>query len=154
MTTQTGCGAQQVHLCVCVQERGRGSLGVAGLTHTWAVPRKAALLTQPLVQVGPARQAAEGLWTGMRLRSSATCVSVNVGFVPPQSLTHVDYLYLEQKADTSRILWASNQVHQRRGTFLRVDRSGSRDSCGNYTRKQRYYRWSKHPGALEQVFLA
>ena len=37
------CGA--VHLCVCLQERGRGSLGVAGLTHTCmrAVPITAAL---------------------------------------------------------------------------------------------------------------
>lgn len=73
----------------------------------------------------------------MQLLSSATCVSVNVGFVPPQSLTHVDYLYLEQKADTSHILWASNQVHQRRRTFLCVDRSCSQNNCGNYTRKQR-----------------
>lgn len=127
-----------VHLCVCVQERGRGSLGVAGLTHTCtrAVLRKAALLTQPLLVVGPARQAAKELQTGMQLLSSATCVSVNVGFVPPQSLPHVDYLYLEQKADTSHILWACNQVHQRRRIFLCVDRSCSQNSCGNYSRKQ------------------
>lgn len=46
----------------------------------------------------------------MQLLSNATCVSVNVGFVPPQSLTHVDYLRLEQRAHTSHILWASNQV--------------------------------------------
>lgn len=93
-----------VHLCVCVQERGRGSLGVAGLTHTCtrALPSKAALL--PLMVVGPARQAAKEIQTGMQRLSSATCVSVNVGFVPPQSLTHVDYLYLEQKANTSHIL--------------------------------------------------
>lgn len=48
--------------------------------------------------------------TGMFFLSSATCVSVTVGFEPPQSLTHVDYLYLEEKANTSHILCASNQA--------------------------------------------
>lgn len=73
----------------------------------------------------------------MQRLSNTTCVSVNVGFVPPQSLTHVDYLFLEQKAHTSQILWASNQVLQCGRIFLFVDRNCNQNSCCNYTRKQR-----------------
>lgn len=46
----------------------------------------------------------------MLLLFSATCVSVTVGFVAPQSLTHVDYLYLRQKANASHILYVSDQA--------------------------------------------
>lgn len=87
-------------------------LGVAGLTHTWIwfVQREVALLTQPPMVTGQVRQRIREILTGMLFLSSATCVSVTVGFVPPQSLTHVDYLYLRQKANTSHILCASNQA--------------------------------------------
>lgn len=73
----------------------------------------------------------------MQPLSNATCVSVNVGFVPPQSLTHVDYLYLEQKARTSHILWAGNQVLQRGRIFLFVDRNCNQNNCCNCTRNRR-----------------
>lgn len=76
----------------------------------WAVQRDVGVLTQPLKVVGQVRQRVQEIQTGMLFLSSATCVSVTAGFVPPQSLTHVDYLYLGQKANTSHILCASNQV--------------------------------------------
>lgn len=96
-----------VHLCICVQERGSSALGVVGLTHTCmrVVQWEAALLTQPCMV-----ESERNLDLVCCFLSSATCVSVTVGFVPPQSLTHVDYLYLRQKANTSYILWASNQA--------------------------------------------
>lgn len=97
---------------VCSFARGSSELGVVRLTHTCmrVVQREAALLTQPCMVVGPVKQWVREIQTGMLFLSSATCVSVTAGFVPPQSLTHVDYLYLRQKANTSHILWASNQT--------------------------------------------
>lgn len=91
----------------------------------------------------------------MQRLSSATCVSVNVGFVPPQSLTHVDYLCLEQKANTSHILWAGNQVLQRGWTSLFVGRICNQNNCCNYTRKMRlilyffllFWQMYRHPEA-------
>lgn len=57
----------------------------------------------------------------MLFLSSATCVSVTAGFVPPQSLTLLDYLFLKEKANTSHILCASNQVFTQH-VFPFVDR--------------------------------
>lgn len=53
---------------------------------------------------------------------SATCVSVAVGFVPPQSLTLMDYLYLRQKVNASHILCASNQVLKQKHIFCIVEK--------------------------------
>lgn len=82
-------------------ERVSCVLGVAGLTHTciWAVQREVALLTQPRMIVSQVSQRErEREKSGMLFLSSATCVSVTVGFVPPQSLTHADYVYLKAKS--------------------------------------------------------
>lgn len=47
---------------------------------------------------------------GMHFFSSATCMSVTAGFVSPQSLTLLDYLFLKQRANTSQILRTSIQA--------------------------------------------
>lgn len=51
--------------------------------------------------------------------SSATCMSVAMGFVPPQSLTLVDYLSFRRPANTSHILCGT--IHQaQQTTFSRL----------------------------------
>lgn len=123
------------------QERGRGALGVAGLTHTCgrAVPGEGCPSDSAFSgSSAPRDRQQKESQPGMQPLSNATCVSVNVGFVPPQSLTRVDYLCLEQKARTSQILRASNQVLQRRGNiFPFVDRNCNQNNCCNCTRKRR-----------------
>lgn len=95
------CRAVYLWFCVCRRAFGAVALGVARLTHTCARAerREAALLTQPCAAESRGKSN-----TGMPFLSNATCVSVSVGFVPPQSLTHADYLCLRQKAHTSHIL--------------------------------------------------
>ena len=118
------CRAVHLNECVWKTQRRSSVLGVVDLTHTctWVVQREAALVTQPRMVIGQVRHTHRAIWTGMLFLSSATCVSVTVGFVPPQSLTHVDYLYLRGKANASHILCASNQALKHNISFPFVDR--------------------------------
>lgn len=127
MTTGTGCDAEQ-STCVCP------SLSLCVSVCARNIERNCcnshAYLRQGFAEGGcPYESALHGNWprktekeiqTGMLFLSSATCVSVTVGFVPPQSLTHMDYVYLKQKANTSHILCEQSGA-QTQHIFLFVD---------------------------------
>lgn len=111
MTTQTGCGAEQ-STSVCVSVFAGGSRQCVGFS------RSHAYLYEGFAEGGcPSDSVLHSSWPSKTnsietsplvccffFFSCATCVYVTVGFVPPQSLTHVDYLYLRQKASASHIL--------------------------------------------------
>lgn len=60
--------------------------------------------------------------TGMRSPLSATCMSVAMGFVPPQSLTLLDYLYFMGPGSTSHILC---------GTIHKTQQTAFSPLCGS-----------------------
>lgn len=85
-------------VALCAGERFAAALCVAGLTHTCVErPERGGRLCPSDSAVRSAERQRNLRWYAVSFQCHL-CVSVSVGFVPPQSLTHVDYLRLRQKS--------------------------------------------------------
>lgn len=89
-------------VALCAGERFAAALGVAGLTHTCVErPERGGRLCPSDSAVHSAERQRNLRWYAASFQCHlcvCECVSVSVGFVTPQSLTHADYLRLRQKS--------------------------------------------------------